>query len=153
MSTTPPLPQSHNDRPVLTTSEASTKSGLNREYISYLLQIGRIEGVKPWGRDWMVYEDSLMAFLEQPRNPGPRGPHKKREVRHTDQGDRVLLSTAEASDVSGYRQDSLLRLLRRGAIEGERSGRTWLIYEDSLLAYKRRKHPSALSSSSSPSDE
>jgi excisionase family DNA binding protein len=137
-------PRMYDGRPVLSTSEASARSGLTREYISYLLQTGRIEGAKPGGHDWMVYEDSLLAYLAQPRSrgkKGERGPRKKREIRHTEQGDRVLLSTAEASAVSGYRQDSLLRLLRAGRIEGERSGRTWLIYEDSLLAYRQRKHP------------
>ena len=139
MRTTPQ--QSHNSRPVLSTSEASAKSGLTREYISYLLQTGRIEGTKPGGHDWMVYEDSLMAFLAQPRSKGRTGPRRQRIVRHTEQGDRVLLSTAEAHELYGYAQDSLLRLLRRGAIEGEKSGRTWLIFEDSLLTYKNRKHP------------
>ncbi len=144
MSASTQPPRMHNGRPVLTTTEASARSGFTREYISRLLQTGRIEGTKPWGNQWMVYADSLAAFLAQPRTPGregPRGPRKKREVRHTEQGERVLLSTAEASAISGYRQDSLLRLLRSGRISGERSGRSWLIYEDSLLAYRQRKHP------------
>jgi excisionase family DNA binding protein len=102
----------------------------------------------------MVYEDSLMAFLKQPRSPGPHGPRKKRIVQHTEQGERVLLSTAEASAISGYRQDSLLRLLRSGRIEGERSGRSWLIYEDSLLAYlaAHKRQPRESPSSSLPAE-
>jgi excisionase family DNA binding protein len=131
----------HDGRSVLTTAEASQRSGLSRDYILRLLSNKRIEGVQLLGREWMVYEDSLQAFLAQPRLPGRKGPRKKREVRQTKQGERVLLSTAEASAISGYRQDSLLRLLRSGRIEGERSGRSWLIYEDSLLSYKQRKHP------------
>lgn len=130
-----------NGRTVLSSSEASDISGLSRSHILYLVREGKIEGVRPWGREWMIYEDSLLAFLAQPRSPGREGPRKKREIRHTEQGDRVLLSTAEASAVSGYRQDSLLRLLRRGMIEGERSGRAWMIYEDSLLNYTHRKRP------------
>lgn len=139
------LPQrNQHNRSVLTTAEASAKSGLTREYISHLLVTGRIEGVKPWGNQWMIYEDSLFAFLAQPRSPGRKGPRKKREIRHGVSGDRVLLSTSEAHEISGYRQDHLLRLLRAGRIEGEKTGRTWLIYEDSLLTYKRRKHPSKM---------
>jgi excisionase family DNA binding protein len=128
-------------RSALTTIEASTKSGLSHNYIWQLLQSGRIEGEKI-GRDWLVYEDSLQAFLAQPRLPGRkgvRGPRRKREVHHTEQGDRVLLSTAEASDLSGFRQDYLLRLLHKGTIKGEKPNGTWLIYEDSLLAYKHRQ--------------
>jgi excisionase family DNA binding protein len=134
-------PRMHNGRSVLTTAEASQRSGLSRDYILRLLSNKRIEGVQLLGREWMVYEDSLQAFLAQPRLPGRKGPRKQRKIRHTEQGERVLLSTAEASAISGYRQDSLLRLLRSGRIEGERSGRSWLIYEDSLLAYRQRKHP------------
>lgn len=133
-------------RPVLTTAEASKRSGLNRHYIIQLLHAGRIEGVQPLGREWMVYEDSLQAFLAQPRSPGRKGPRKKREMRHTEQGDRVLLSTAEAQNLTGYARDTLLRLLRSGHITGEKSGRTWLIFEDSLLAYKQRKHPTIVES-------
>jgi excisionase family DNA binding protein len=131
----------HNGRPVLTTAEASKQSGLSRDYILRLLSTGRIEGVQPMGREWMVYEDSLHAFLAQPRLPGRKGPRKKRIVQHTDQGDRILLSTADAQELTGYARDTILRLLRSGRIKGEKSGRTWFIDEDSLLAYKRRKHP------------
>lgn len=140
MSVTPQS-RKHNGRSVLTTAEASRKSGLSRDYILHLLSIGRIEGERPWGREWMVYEDSLQTFLSQPRSPGRKGPRKKRIVQHTEQGDRVLLSTSEAHERYGYVKDTLLRLLRAGRIEGEKSGRTWLIYEDSLLAYRQRKHP------------
>jgi excisionase family DNA binding protein len=153
VSATPQLPPSYHGRPVLTTAEASAKSGLNREYISYLLETGRIEGTKPWGREWMIYEDSFLAYLAQPRSKGRKGPRKKREVRHTEQGDRVLLSTSEAHEHYGYAQNYLLELLRSGRIEGERSGRQWLIYEDSLLAYKRRKHPTTVESTLVESEE
>ncbi len=65
------------DRVLLSTAEASTASGLSREYISRLLRTKRIEGVKLGGHDWLVYEDSLEKFLAQPRKPGPKGPLKK----------------------------------------------------------------------------
>jgi len=141
---TPQQGQQYNGRAVLTAIEASNRSGLSHNYIWQLLHSGRVEGVKV-GRDWLVYEDSLLTFLAQPRTPGRKGPRKKREVRQSAQGERILLSTAEAHEVSGYRQDHLLRLLSAGRIEGEKTGRTWLIYEDSLLTYKRRKHPSTTS--------
>ena len=144
MEKTPQQGQQYNGRAVLTAIEASNRSGLSHNYIWQLLHSGRVEGVKV-GRDWLVYEDSLLTFLAQPRTPGRKGPRKKREVRQSAQGERILLSTAEAHEVSGYRQDHLLRLLSAGRIEGEKTGRTWLIYEDSLLTYKRRKHPSTTS--------
>jgi hypothetical protein len=137
-----PIQQQNQDRrSALTTIEASSKYHRSPNYIWQLVTSGRVDGYKK-GRDWFIYEDSLQTFLAQVSSPGrKKGPSKKREIRHTEQGDRVLLSTAEASAISGYRQDSLLRLLRSGRIEGERSGRSWVIYEDSLLAYRQRKHP------------
>lgn len=139
-------PQYQDSRPVLTSSEASARYGISRSHIQYLVRTGRIEGKKPWGREWMIYEDSLQAFLAQPRSKGREGPRKKR----IEQGNRVLLSTSEAHERYGYAQNYLLELLRAGHIQGEKSGRTWLIYEDSLLAYRQRKHPTKVESSAAP---
>jgi excisionase family DNA binding protein len=154
VSASPPPYQ--NSRRLLSTVEASAQSGFSRNYIWQLLHSGRVEGTKI-GRDWLVYEDSLQAFLAQARSKGKkgkRGPRKKRIVRHTEQGDRVLLSTAEAQNLTGYARDTLLRLLRSGRITGEKSGRTWLIYEDSLLAYlaAHKRQPRESPSSSLPAE-
>jgi excisionase family DNA binding protein len=64
------------DRVLLSTAEAHTQSGLGQEYIQRLLRHGRLQGMK-LGHDWLVYEDSLAAFLAEPRKPGPKGPRKK----------------------------------------------------------------------------
>lgn len=134
--------QNHHDRPVLTTHEASIKSGLTREYLSRLLQAGRIEGTKPWGNQWMVYEDSLMAFLSSLRSPGRKsgrqGPRKKSII---GKNGHVHLSTSLASERYGYAQNYLLELRRADLIIGEKRGRDWYIDEDSLVAYKLSKHP------------
>jgi excisionase family DNA binding protein len=71
------------ERVLLSTSEAMRMSGLSREHIQRLLRVGRLEGLKP-GHDWLVYEDSLKAFLAQPRKPGP-----KLGKRSTDDSDQV----------------------------------------------------------------
>jgi excisionase family DNA binding protein len=63
------------DRVLLSTAEASTLSGFGAEHIQRLLRTGRLEGIKP-GHDWLVYEDSLKAYLAQPRRTGPKGPRK-----------------------------------------------------------------------------
>jgi excisionase family DNA binding protein len=150
-----------NGRSVINASKASHISGLSRSHILYLVRTGKIEGVRP-GHEWMIYEDSLQAFLAQLRSPGrkgPRGPRKRRIIQHTEEGDRVLLSTAEAHEKYGYAQNHLLELLHTSRIEGEKSGREWLIYEDSLLAYKNRQPrkrliaPSTSEEPRLPSDE
>lgn len=61
------------DRVLINTLEASTISGMSREYIQRLARKGRIEGLKT-GHDWLVYEDSLRTFLAIPRKTGPKGP-------------------------------------------------------------------------------
>ena len=63
------------DRVLLPTTEASKVAGFTSSYIQRLLRESRIEGVK-FGPVWLVYEDSLIAFLAQPRKRGPKGPHK-----------------------------------------------------------------------------
>ena len=64
------------NRVLLPTTEASRIAGFTTSYIQRLLREGRIEGVK-LDAVWLVYEDSLAAFLAQPRKRGPKGPHKK----------------------------------------------------------------------------
>jgi excisionase family DNA binding protein len=63
------------ERKLLSTAQACQISGLGRQYIERLLRQGRLAGIKP-GHDWLVYEDSLHAFLAQPRKRGPKGPRK-----------------------------------------------------------------------------
>lgn len=64
------------DRKLLSTAEACRISGLGRQYIERLLRQGRLAGIKP-AHDWLVYEDSLHAFLSQPRKRGPKGSRKQ----------------------------------------------------------------------------
>jgi excisionase family DNA binding protein len=64
------------DRVLLSTSEAVELSGLSREHIQRLLRQKLLEGMK-LGHDWLLFEDSLEAFLAQPRKTGPKGPHTK----------------------------------------------------------------------------
>ena len=66
------------DRVLLSTTEAVQLSGLSREHIQRLLRQKLLEGIK-LGHDWLLFEDSLKAFLAQPRKTGPKGPHKKQE--------------------------------------------------------------------------
>jgi len=63
--------QASNGRVLLSTTEAMEASGFSREHIQRLLRNKKVEGVKP-GHDWFVYEDSLKAFLAQPRKTGPK---------------------------------------------------------------------------------
>ena len=64
------------DRTLIPTATACQRSGFSRGYIQRLAKNGRLEGVK-LGHDWLIYEDSLAAFLAQPRERGrPKGPQQ-----------------------------------------------------------------------------
>ena len=65
-----------NGRVLLPSTEARKISGFSRQHLQRLLRDKRIEGIK-LAHDWLVYEDSLKAFLAQPRKPGPKGPRNK----------------------------------------------------------------------------
>lgn len=63
------------ERALMTTTEACKLSGFSRQHIHRLLRGDLLEGVK-LVHDWLVYEDSLVAYLAQPRKRGPKGPHQ-----------------------------------------------------------------------------
>ena len=65
-----------NDRVLLPSTEARKLSGFSRQHLQRLLRDKRIEGIK-LAHDWLVYEDTLKAYLAQSRKPGPKGPRIK----------------------------------------------------------------------------
>jgi|GEM_PF-4850322 len=46
-----------------------------------------------------------------------------------------ILTTADAAQLSGYTQDHIGLLIRRGLLSGVKTGRDWLVPADSLLQY------------------
>ncbi|MEK9184437.1 MAG: helix-turn-helix domain-containing protein, partial [Patescibacteria group bacterium] len=50
-----------------------------------------------------------------------------------------LISTKEASEISGYHSDYLARMCRAGKIEGQQIGRAWLVSKESVLAFVREQ--------------
>ena len=57
---------------------------------------------------------------------------------------RVLLSTTEAMEASGFSREHIQRLLRNKKVEGVKPGHDWFVYEDSLkmfLAQPRKPGP------------
>jgi excisionase family DNA binding protein len=58
--------------------------------------------------------------------------------------ERVLLSTTEAMEASGFSREHIQRLLRNKKVEGVKPGHDWFVYEDSLktfLAQPRKTGP------------
>lgn len=56
----------------LTTEEAARLTGYNLEYIRRLVRTKKVQA-KKWGRDWMVRQASLTAYMEKAERRGPRG--------------------------------------------------------------------------------
>ena len=84
------------DRALISTTEACRLAGFSRQHIHRLLRGGLIEGVK-LGHDWLVYEDSLAAYLAQPRKRGPKGTHTRAAP---DQTDALSSESHDAPDSS-----------------------------------------------------
>jgi excisionase family DNA binding protein len=76
------MPQRIGDRVILSTIEAADMAKLSRGHIQRLLSSKQVEGMK-LGHDWLVFEDSLRAYLAQPRKPGPKPPKSEAAAENT----------------------------------------------------------------------
>jgi hypothetical protein len=89
---------SNNDRVLVPSTEARKIAGFSRQHLQRLLRDKRIEGIK-LAHDWLVYEDSLNAYLAQPRKPGPKGPRnassKNAPKRAPSESDQLKENTSE----------------------------------------------------------
>ena len=65
------MPQTTGNRVIISIHEASQKYDLSIGYLSLLARQSKLEAFK-MGLMWVLYEDSLIAFLNQPRKPGPK---------------------------------------------------------------------------------
>ena len=50
-----------------------------------------------------------------------------------------IISTSEAASILGITLQAVGGLLRRGTIEGQKLGRDWVVFKDSVLRYKAQK--------------
>jgi hypothetical protein len=66
------------EREYISTTKAAHLSGLSKNYLTYLLRKGTLEGFQ-LSRDWLIYTDSLEHFLKTPRKSGPKGPRNKKK--------------------------------------------------------------------------
>ena len=98
------------ERKLVSTARACQISGFGRQYIERLLRQGRLAGIKP-AHDWLVYEDSLYAFLAQPRKRGPKGPRKLAPSADTapahQEKKRSESETSAESELKPLRDDSV----------------------------------------------
>ena len=96
-----PMPDriSNNDRVLVPSTEARKIAGFSRQHLQRLLRDQRIEGIK-LAHDWLVYEDSLKAYLAQPRKPGPKGPRK------TSSQDAPMKTPSDSNELNENRSET-----------------------------------------------
>jgi len=59
------------DRTILSITEAGERYDLSPSYLGLLARRQQIDAFKI-GLMWLIYDDSLQAFLNHPRKPGPK---------------------------------------------------------------------------------
>lgn len=60
-----------NGHKLISVKEASIVSGFSTRHIRFLLDKGKIAGLK-MGRDWFTTEDAVTDYLSQNSKPGPK---------------------------------------------------------------------------------
>ena len=63
---------------VMTTKEAAKILGLAPESVARLLRVGVLEGER-FGRDWMVYRESVENYLEQNKGKAKHDPSRGKQ--------------------------------------------------------------------------
>ncbi len=121
---------------LLSTLDAAKFAGCTPGYISKLCKSGKLAGVQ---RDsqWYVDQAVLEQYLAeaQARKEALRAQlSKEREAEYRS---RTLLSTQEASALTGYTTGYVAKLRRDGKVEGERIGNEWRVKRASLEAFVR----------------
>ncbi|MGH2494271.1 MAG: helix-turn-helix domain-containing protein, partial [Ktedonobacteraceae bacterium] len=97
----------------ISTQEASRISGLSLNHLAYLLRQGKLEGRRFGDRTWMIYEDSLRAYLATPHKPGrPVKKHKNNvkklrekfvhQISQVTPAEQIKYLASEARIVVGY---------------------------------------------------
>ncbi len=59
---------------------------------------------------------------------------------HQIDANRPVLTSAEASNISGLTQTHINYLIKQGRLDAVRVGKHWLVYEDSLRRYVAEPH-------------
>jgi len=65
------MPQASFFTEPISTSDAATRYRVTANYITQLARKGAIRALK-FGRDWIIDESSLRAYLATPQKPGPK---------------------------------------------------------------------------------
>lgn len=121
----------------ISASRASKLYGYTADYIGQLCRKAAIE-CRRVGRVWFVDQESLQKHKDA-ASVAPRGripSSEKIYEQTTDAKEVAYLPLSKAAKISGYSQDYIGQLCRKGVVESRRVGRAWFVSEVSLLKHK-----------------
>ena len=114
---------------VISLNQAAEISGYSQDYLGYLIRRGEVKGIKK-GRVWFTTEKEIKKYLSKKKNL-----HKKLVV----QDSLKVISLNQGAKISGYTQDYLGSLIRKGEMKGEKIGSNWVTTEEDIKKYISKK--------------
>jgi hypothetical protein len=129
----------------VSSTRAAEKFGYSRDYIGQLLRTGRIIGKKIGGL-WYVLEESLHGHKTDADAYVPNPPKRSESTYSAPTPSSLLsldgnpyISAAEGARITGYSQDYIGQLARRGIILSRLVGRKWYVDAKALKSHKAEK--------------
>ncbi len=149
-----------NKQNLIPSIRAAQLSGYSQDYVGQLCRSGSIDCTRVMG-EWRVNLQSLLAYKKrfnpdfnlQTSNSNIEQGSYSNTVVPTPVGHKDVftkdgveyISSAEASDITGYSQDYVGQLARSGSIPAEKVGRKWFVSKEKLLNHKKHNDSLLLS--------
>lgn len=125
----------------LPSKQAATESGYAQDYIGQLARKGLIDAQRVGGL-WYVSMLSLTSYKDtsaEVKPIPPTIPQRYDPDSLVSFDGKDYISASRASKVTGYNQDYIGQLARKGAILSRQIGNRWYIDREGLLAHKSEK--------------
>ena len=121
--------------------QAALATGYTQDYIGQLARRGLVEARRAGGL-WYISLDSLRQYKTKADSVFPVPPKRNR----SSEPDAVVsfdgkgyVSGTKAAEMTGYHQDYIGQLARRGTVLSRLAGNRWYVSRDGILAHKKEK--------------
>lgn len=125
----------------LPSKQAATESGYAQDYIGQLARKGLIDAQRVGGL-WYISMPSLTSYKDasaEVKPVPPAVPQRYDPDSLVSFDGKDYISASRASKVTGYNQDYIGQLARKGSILSRQIGNRWYIDREGLLAHKSEK--------------
>jgi hypothetical protein len=127
---------------LVASKEAAQRTGYAQDYIGQLARGGQIVAQRVGGL-WYVSLDSLERYKRNAESVPQMPPTPSRQRTDVDSivtlEGKDYISAARASKLTGYNQDYIGQLARKGTIFSRQIGNRWYVDRESLIAHKQEK--------------